>query len=310
MNIAYLIQSHKNVPQVARLVRAIQVLDPAARVTSATTSGTAPVSSLVSPRVRVTRDHGSRGGFHPVARWLKVVDLIAEDGPVDYVVQISGQDYPVKPLSEMHASLDRSGDGFLEFFPALTKDGNHWPVREGRSRYLFRWREIFPIRDAARGPLSALQAVNFVQPWIRFNVAYGGLKLGLRHRGLPSGLRCFGGSMFPSLSWRCVAHVAKTAQSREDIMEWARGSLVIDEAFFQSVLLSGQSFTFEPSARRYFQFDNSRYGHPAVLTRNELPAILASDAYFARKFDTEVDAGVLDDIDEYLDIRVPRGRTA
>lgn len=311
MKLAYLIQSHKNVDQVERLVHALTALDPGSRIYLSHDHRDGPgVERLACDRVRVTRDAGGRGGFHPVARWLRLVNLVAEDGGADYVVQISGQDYPVRPLAQMHTELQDSGDGFLEFFPALTRVGNHWPVREGRGRYLYRWRELVPIPDAARLPLAPLHALNFLQPWVRFNVAYGGLKVGRWRGSLPEGLCVFGGSMFPSLSWRSVTHVAHVARTRPDIMAWARDSLVIDEAFFQSLLLSEPGFTFEPSARRHFQFEGSRFGHPAVLTRHDLPQILAGDAYFARKFDTTVDATVLDLIDESLNIRVPRGQHA
>lgn len=303
MSIAYLIQSHKNVDQVSRLVWALSQLDPGCRIyISHDHRDGYGVEDLVSDRVQVTRDDGGRGGFHPITRWLKQVDAVREDGGAEYVVLISGQDYPVRPMSNMLADLRQAGDGFIEAFPALTREGNHWPVREGRSRYLYRWRELVSINDRTRDALAALHIVNFLQPWLRVNVAYGGLQLGVRRGTLPRGLQCFGGSMFPSLSWAAVEHVVDTSRTRPDIMRWAHESLVIDEAFFQSVLMSAPGFKFALSAYRYFKFDRSKFGHPAVLTAQDFPDLTASEAYFARKFDVTVDDRVLDMVDEALGI--------
>lgn len=42
---------------------------------------------------------------------------------------------------------------------------------------------------------------------------------------------------------------------------------------------------------------NADMSHPEVLTLKDIDVILASDAFFARKFDMHLDAGVLDCID-------------
>lgn len=311
MSVAYLIQSHKNVGQVSRLVWALSELDPGCRIyISHDHRDGHGIEELAAGRVRVTRDDGGRGGFHPIARWLKQVEMVRQDGAAEYVVLISGQDYPIRPMSSMLNDLRQAGDGFLECFPALVQEGNHWPVREGRSRYLYRWRELRPISDRIRDLLGPLHALNFVQPWVRVNVAYGGVQVGLRRGTLPDGMQCFGGSMFPSLSWRAAEHVVHTVQTRPDIMRWAHESLVIDESFFQSVLMTHPALEFTLSAHRFFKFDRSRFGHPAILTEQDFPELATSEAYFARKFDVTVDERVLDVIDESLGIRYSGARQA
>ena len=46
--------------------------------------------------------------------------------------------------------------------------------------------------------------------------------------------------------------------------------------------------------------DWSREPAPAVLTRDDLPALLGSGKLFARKFDPTVDSEVLDALDRHL----------
>ncbi len=306
MKVAYLIQSHTGVRQVARLAGAVRALDPESWIhVSHDERGAEGIEEAVAavPGVHVTRDAGGRGTFHMVRRWLRAVDALRDDGGADFVVVLSGQDYPVRPLRHMHDDLAASGDGFVETFPALTGEGSPWPVREGRSRYLYRWRPLLPLSDRARDRLHLLHGVNRVQPWLRVNVAYGHLKLGVRHGGIPQGLQCRGGSMFTSLSWRAVEHVARTVAERPDVVAWGEGSLCTDEAFFQTVLTGMPDLRVEPSARRYFRFDGARFGHPKVLTTEDVDDALASGDYFARKFDERTDCAALDLIDEALGLR-------
>lgn len=307
MKIAYLIHSHRNVAQVRRLVDTLKILDPGCLIfVSHDQRGDPGIKEVMEGVAPVTLERGSRGGFHPVDRWLRGVAQVREAGGADFVVLLSGQDYPVRSLDDMHRELAAAGDGFVEDFPALEEEGNHWPVREGRTRYLFRWRELWPISDRIRNLLYPLHAVNRLQPWLRVNVAFGSLRMGVRGHGVPTDLECRGGSMFTSVSWRVAQYVSHIAATRPDVMEWARESLVIDESFVQTVLTGSNEFVFERNSRRFYIFDDSKFGHPRLLEDVDIAGAVASGAFFARKFDMSTSPEVLDMVDEHLGIH-PRG---
>jgi len=302
VKIAYLIQCHKEPAQVERLVRVLHRLDPVAIIhVSHDVNGEPGIDALRGlDRTTVVQDIGGRGQFHFILRWLKAIEQIREQGGADFVVMLSGQDYPLRPLVEMHTELAASGDGFLEHFPALVEEGNQWSAREGRSRYTYRWREICTISDRTRDRIHLLHGLNRLQPLVRVNVAYGGLKVGFRGSHIPAGMECRGGSMFHSLSWRSVEYVVRTVRDRPDLLRWARSSLNIDEAFFQTVLVSAGQFHFLPSARRFYRFEGSHFGHPKVLTAADARAALDSGDYFARKFDRAVHPEAFDVVDRAL----------
>jgi len=302
MNVAYLVQSHRNVPQVVRLVRTLHRLDPAAGIYVSHDASGDPGAAVLGdePGVRVRLATGERGQFSLLQRWAESVEDVHQDGGADFVVLLSGQDYPVRPAAELHAALAESGDGYLERFAALRPEGNPWTVREGRNRFCYRWRTVVPLSDRGRDRLHLLHGLNRLQPFLHVNVAYGALRVGVRSSGAPQDLEVFGGSAFTMLSWRAVEHVVTTMRTRPDVMRWARSSLNIDEAFMQTVLMAASGLRFAPTAGRYFRFEGSRFGHPRVLTVSDVPGALASGDFFARKFDTDVDARALDAIDAEL----------
>jgi hypothetical protein len=218
---------------------------------------------------------------------------------VDYVVTLTGQDYPVRPTADLHQALRQSGDGLMEYFPVL-RPGGKWPLREGRARYLYSWHDVTPLSPRQKERLHPLLAVNRVQPLLRVNVAYDSLRVGVRSRSpFHSGFDCYGGSFFTNLSWRAVEHVL-AARQRPEIDQWVGRSLLIEEAFFQSILISAGTFTFTNSSGRYYDFSAARHGSPATLTGDDVTKALASGQYFARKWHPATDHATFDLLDAHL----------
>ena len=72
-------------------------------------------------------------------------------------------------------------------------------------------------------------------------------------------------------------------------------TILADESYFQTLAGNRLALTEIARPRRYILWTDSP--HPEVLTIGHLPDILRSDAHFARKFDAEIDATVLDELD-------------
>jgi hypothetical protein len=303
LEICYNIQTHAHPEQIARLVHTLVRADPACTVyLSHDRAGCfLPPAVVEHPAVHVSLDVGGRGRFHNIARWLGAARWLQRNRPVDFVVTLTGQDYPIRPIPDLHAALRESGDGLMEHFPVLRPGGN-WPIREGRARYLYSWHDLAPLTPTAKNRLRPLLLLNFVQPLLRFNVAYDNLRVGVRARSpFRNGFSCWGGSFFTNLSWRSVEHVLARSEERP-IIEWARRSLLIEEAFFQSILLSAGRFTFANRSGRYYDFSSARHGSPATLTAKELPVAVGSKEFFARKWDPHCGPEVFDRLDELIGI--------
>jgi hypothetical protein len=68
----------------------------------------------------------------------------------------------------------------------------------------------------------------------------------------------------------------------------------------QSVLVNSGKFRFVPYGTHYIDFSKSRNNHPKTLGVADLPAMLASGAHWARKFNPGADPEVLDILDRHI----------
>jgi hypothetical protein len=303
-SVAYLIQSHRDPDQVLRLVRALRTGSPSSVVhVSHDERGErldeAALSALGD--VTVQYDPGGYGDFTHVRRYLDAVASLRGSGrQVDWVVNLTGQDYPLRPVADIERDLAAAdGDGFLEYFDCLGPD-SPWPVERARSRYLFRHKRLMPLTERRALRLRPLQALNRVQPLVRVHVAYG-LTVGLRRRSIfGPRLRLYGGSAYSSLRWPAALHLLETAETDARLVDVFAHALSPEEAFTQTVLLNSGRFRLTDDARRYFDFRGTRLNHPKTLTAEDLPQALASGADFGRKFDVRVDPTVLDELDRLL----------
>ncbi|WP_105721778.1 beta-1,6-N-acetylglucosaminyltransferase [Microbacterium sp. MYb66] len=296
---AFVITSHADIPLLRRLVDRLLAGSPDVRVyISHDIAGEPGVEDLVGPRCTVIREVGGRGDFTQIERIVSLFRLVEADGGADYVTVLSGMDYPARPISDFLDALTSAGDGYLHNFPALDPQGSDWAMHEARQRYLYRWWILWPLSASSRRRWHWLHGVNYVQPFLRVNISYGTFRLAWLRGRLPNGMTVHGGSAWFTISRRAVRHVLATVDSRPDILRWARTSLAVDEVFFQSILLSAGTFDFINSNARYIDFESDGFGHPKVLTEEDLERIDASDAYFIRKVDRARSATLLDKLDE------------
>ena len=131
------------------------------------------------------------------------------------------------------------------------------------------------------------------------------LRLPLVRRTLPRGLRPYGGGAWPALSADAVREVARVLREEPDVVRFFRFAKIPDELFFQTVLMNSPlADTVVDESLHHLDW-SAGSAHPATFGTADLPALAASGRLFARKFDTHVDAQVLDRIDaELLRVRV------
>lgn len=304
MRFCYHIQSHRSPEQITRLVLAVKRYSPNSviHVSHDRRGDQLDLTELRSQTdVAVQLHNGGYGDFSHVDRYMAAVDWLNKEGVhVDWLVNITGQDYPLRPLDQAESELVDSGaDGFMEYWDAFGPD-SRWPARRVRSRYHFHHRRLMDLSPRAKRVLRPIQAFNRIQPLLRVHVSYG-LAVGRRVR-TPFGpdLRLHGGSAFSSLSWPVVAYLREYFDRRPDVVAYFRRCLSPVEAVFQTIACSSGQFNLVPDCKRYFDFRGSQFNHPRSLTAEDLPLALASGAHFARKFDYDRRPELLDILDARL----------
>ena len=218
--------------------------------------------------------HGSQ-----LAAVLRCLRWVHERADFDWLVLLSGQDHPVRPLPAIEASLT-GADAFIQSAPVAPLRFRRGREDEFARRYRFRWRPA-----SARAAALAAKA----DPLLHVRRLPSGTFVGLPARPpLPP----FHGSDWFTLSRRAVETVLAAPA---EVVDHFLHTIVPTEAFVQTVL-AHSGLRLNGDNRRYVRFEGSA-ANPRVLGPADLDAALASGADFARKFD---DPAVLDAIDRLV----------
>jgi Core-2/I-Branching enzyme len=228
------------------------------------------------PSVRFLERHTCHwGGFGHVRATLKgISELFDSEADFDHVILLTGQDYPIKPLAEIHDFFSRNhGTSYMGHNPLPSP---LWSPRGGLDRIEYRHLRLYGHHLRLPGKQT-----------------------------FPRGLRPFGGGAYWSLSRDCIEFVRSFVTERPDVVDFFKRVDIPDEIFFQTVIMNSElAGTVVNENLRHI--DWSRSARPAVLGVDDLEALRRSPKLFARKFDVTHDERVLDLIDlELVDVVAP-----
>jgi hypothetical protein len=275
LTLAYIISAYRNLGQVTRLVRRLRHNESVFFVHVDKKTDEEDYLALRKSLedftdVRFLERHTCHwGGFGHVRATLKGIDsLLARAVPFDYLVLLTGQDYPIKS----NALMDR-------FFEA----------HRGRSFMLF---DSLP--SAWWSPRGGLGRIEH-----RHVRLYGRHLRSPLKRPFPEGLRPYGGGAYWCLSREAVEYVNRFVTERREVIRFFKNVDIPDEIFFQTVLMNSQlAETVVNDHLRYIDWTRGR--RPAILETADFDALARSPQLYARKFDITHDAHILDLIDARL----------
>jgi Core-2/I-Branching enzyme len=315
--VAYVILCHHKAPQVLRLSETIRRLSPRARVVirhnqpsgyiDAGQAASAGADLLVSGIA--TR----WGGWSLVAATLEAFSEARRRHDPDWVVLISGQDYPIRRLDAWEAELGRGDcDAVL---PAERLGEGHAGLRPRADRdmlvmrYTHRWCRLPQLGLVPRLPRVLVRAVRAV--WYRYLFHLQGLlvlnelprgqgwMLGLRRRRVPwtTERASYKGEQWVALSRRAL-DAALDGEGAETWQRYFATTLVPDESYFQTLLINDPDIRVRRQRVSWLRWEEDvTKPHPVTIDRAILDEALAAGTPFARKFDETVTPGLLDEID-------------
>ncbi len=311
--VAYFIASHVNPEQVARLIRACRSSgNPNARVCvhhdyDVSNLDAASIEKLGN--VDVLRDHAKVdwGGFTQCVMIRRSMQWLLDNRDVDWVIYLSGQDYPIKPLAHIERELGASEfDGYLDAKPA---EQCQWHAAFGRYFYRYYTMPTFPGLKRVRRRLrkrawAQIEAGNLMPRIVIPPSNHGQTKIGLRPLRSPfnQNFGCFYGSSWWTLNRRAISSMCRTKDERPDLVNHYRRVLwAPNESFFMTLLMNDRSLNLcTTNNKRLISWTHPETGHPDVLKSTDWEKILASDAHFARKLDARVDPTLLDMLDRHI----------
>jgi hypothetical protein len=290
VTVVYVVISHRNPEQVVRLIRVLRE-GPSSRV-------------LVrhDPRgERLERSQVEVAGGEPLedrikSKWgswshLRLILACLREAATrhdpDWVLFLSGQDYPLRSLADIEADLGAS--------PADARLGSVRQVEmqrplDGDDEFFLRCH----YRHYARPRVLPSSLPHSLRP-----LAYARELpplVGVR-RIEPAPLRLYASADWLTLGRAGIRAVLAASENRR-LMRHFRRVAVPSESFFASVLLGDPSLIVEHDNRRFTSFADGA-AHPDTLRSGDYDRLLASGADFARKFDAATEPGVLDLLDEH-----------
>lgn len=287
MQVAYLILAHKNPAQLARLIQRLNAPDVIFFVhidlrspLDAFQEGLCRIPNAdINWVERVVCKWGRFGLVQATLNCLKTA--LAYASHIERLVLLSGHDYPLRGSAEI-TQIWRTvpSTTFMEHFPL--------PAKQWRKGGLDRI-EVFALASLLGHLIRRLIRIFY-------------------RRQLPLDLKPFAGSQWWSMSRRHAEYVMEFVETHPEYTRFHRWALIPDEMFFQIILLNAADEIKNDIAGdnlRYVVWEDSRSYHPKLLRTADIKAIMASNQLFARKFDTAIDAEILDLIDARVDAAAP-----
>jgi hypothetical protein len=279
VSLAYLIRAHHRPEQLVRLVE---------RLTTPTSSFFVHVSARTPHHVYEEMRNGLAsqghvhwvprvpiyyGGFSMMASIFVGLDEIAKAGLPKHTVLISGQDYPLRPPSEIEGFLaGYTGHSLVERFRLPSE---RWADEDGGLRRLRYW--------------------HFER--IRYRTRI--LRIPLIRRSLTEGLELWGGSAWAVLSGEAVETLLAFRDERPDAYRFFVHVKMPEEILLQTVLMSSplrDRVVNEP----VHHIEWLGGAHPRTFRLADFDRLASSGKPFARKFDVKLDSAILDRIDREL----------
>jgi hypothetical protein len=271
--VVYLVMTHQFPELVHRLARVLVDESANAFVLIHHDHDKSALPPPVSSQVHVLGQHvpTARGDMSFVHATLRGLEWIRANLDYDWVVHISGQDYPLVPLRRVDAALAGGRyDAHLRWGRTPEAEA------EARRRYTRRWYSWkIPFRRRKRITVS--------RP---YNVVFN------------DRFRVYKSSQWWNLSRPVIDYALDFLSRTPGYWEQYARSFIPVESFLQTIVLNGP-FEVAPWHMRYTVWAAPTDRHPQVLTVRDLPAMLASGDWFARKFNPRVCAEVLDRLDAH-----------
>ena len=280
MKIAILIQAHKNPEQVGRLCRALSHPDIDLYLNIDHKCDIQPFLDTVPDNAQWIKQRTEIrwGDFSQVAATLRGLrEIVGSGRTYDYVIFVSGQDYPILPAEEIVSQIEQRAGSEMIAWIELPPD-HPWNRRYRYRHYHF------------NNKICTL-AVNRMIRTLSFRLRTYPLQ------------PVYKGSQWWNLSIAAIRYILDYCRIHPEFIRFNRTVHCSDELFFQTLLLHS------PFRERLLN-DNFRYidwstgsTSPRTLTVNDFDKIVQSGKWFARKLDMQQDSLIFDQLDEFRTLR-------
>jgi len=282
LKIAHLILCHAYPDQLKRLIGRLQHADAHFYIhldKKTEIMEFQPLSELPNVYFIKNRVNVHWAGYSQVQSTINGFKEILESGiTYDYTNLLSGQDYPVKSIEDIHDFLAANpGKAFMHTLSVY----HEWQEAIPRLTKYYLADNAFPGKNTIERMMNSL----------------------LPKRRMPEKMEPVGRSTWFTVSAGCVQYIIDYLQENPSFARFFKMSWGADEIFFQTIL-------YNSVFKNDMVNDNLRYidwsaggANPKLLTMADAVALKNSDKLFARKFNAAIDDKILDYLDSLASAR-------
>lgn len=279
MTIAHLILAHKGPHQLERLIRAIEHPSATVYVHLDRKTDPKPFRHLEAfPRVKFIRNNISvRWGTYDLVQATinGMEEIFSQENP-SYFNLLSGQDFPLRPASHIHAFLKaHQGTEFINC--SAYSDEDEWWVEALPRVYKYNFQNLrFP------GKYRVQHLVNRLLPERRY----------------PLG-EVVGRSQWFTVTGECARFQLRFIREHPEVAAFFRWVWGADEFIFATVTHNSPFGSRTQDNLMYTDWSGKGL-NPKMLTPDDLGAVFSSGKLYARKFDEELHPGILHQLETHL----------
>jgi hypothetical protein len=272
MKIAYIILGHDDIPIVLRLVTRLLSADDDDIVVihwdkKSKQDIEKAAGETLDQKIRSRVYFSQRidvgwGEYSMIEATLAALEKIQDTGvKTDYVVLLSGADYPIRSTAELKQFLEvNNGKEFIECVDP-TKD--RW-VQQGLSTERY---EVFHYINWRTHPVLFSKSEKFQK------------KIGIK-RKMPLGLEPRLGSQWWALTWKTLS-VLLAISKKSQVRSFFKRTWVPDEMYFQTLAYKISPANIVSTNLTFYHFDDS--GKPVVFYNDHYDFLQRQPRFFARK---------------------------
>jgi hypothetical protein len=248
------------------------------------------------------------GDISLVQATILCMRAVVKDQRLGYCILISGQDYPIKTNEALTDFLQKNvAYDFAELIPATQLwTGSRWRVRIEQYKFDFSdKREDFVVVPY----IFSRSIFHIFNVWKILKMLVKGVpnfKLIFKKRKFPTYLKPYAGSQWWALRVATIEKTLAFLEAHPDYLVYNQYAFCTDEFFFHSILQHLRE-TKQIQVKPNLTFVNWKAAEapsPEDLESADFDKLiqLPEPYFFARKFNTEKDAVILDRLDEYLEV--------
>jgi hypothetical protein len=312
MSINYIILAHKNPTQLNRLIRKLYEPWTYLYIHIDRNINIKPFKDVLKEFENVIflenddRYSGVWGDIGIVKGTLSAMRRIVNDKKKGYTVLLSGQDYPLRNNKNIYDFFKDSHNNHIEIkkidklwgtngLDRITK----YKINKSNKRGDFM---LLPtIFDKNFYKSKTFGKLNFLRKSRKFESIF---KI-FRKRRFPIHIEAYGGSVYWAFPTTTIEKILEFIKNNPHYIIYHKYSLCPDEIFFHSIIAHLQIINDIPTENSitYVNWDKKNVKLPVTFEKSDFNELQnASINYlFARKFDIDIDNGILDKLDsEFL----------